>query len=99
MDSSPTIAGTSSISILEAPLPSAASQSSSLRSISSKFSSELPEKLDANLRRRLVHENSDFSADESDGLAWKGKQKEGSQSPNNGIGEVRAFFPRNSFLF
>jgi hypothetical protein len=90
------MAGTPSNSLLEAPLPSPVSQSSSLQSFSSKFSSELSRKLDPNLRRRIFHENSEFSADESDVLSWKGKQKDGSPSPNNGTQVVRDFSPWNS---
>ena len=82
-----------STSLLEAPFSSAIRPR--LRSSSSKFSSEPSEKLDPDLRRRMWHEDSDFSADldESDVLAWKGKQKDGSLSPNNGTRAVRGFFP------
>ena len=96
MASSPTMAGTPSNSLLETPLSSPVSQSSSWRSFSSKFSSELSRKLDPNLRRRIFHENSDFSADESDVPACEGKQKDESPSPNNGTQAVRGFSPWNS---
>ena len=101
MAPSPTIAGTPSTSLLDAPLSSAVSRDSrpsSLRSSSSKFSSELSQNLDPNVHRWTLHENSDVSADESDVLVWKGKRKEGSSSPNNGTREVHRCFPWNSFL-
>ena len=94
MASSPTIAGTPSISLLEAPPASAMSRSSSWRSSSSRLSPELnQERLDANPRRGMLNKSSDSSADEVDVLAWKSKQKDGSPSPNNSTQAVRGFSP------